>query len=331
MASALPWVVGGLGLLGTINQNHQQNAQLSAAQNAAAQASAGQNALDQQLAQIYQQQLGNFTQNFQPLENPLYQQFASLIGSQNMGNLNTDIMSVLTNPAMRDAFTGIPMQGITGNTLSYLSNPGATMSGAGGVGGQSIPFFLQEAQQGIDPAVVGSQLNNLQNANLRQINSMRNSLGSGMANPEGMMRDLGYQSMGSQADLLSGIAGQDQAFKNNAMSTAQQIAGGLDAQTMQMLLNAYNIGNQQTQQGVSGLQQAGQTGQNNIQDLLNYLGLGNASLGAASSGMTNLANQYGAAGMNAANNAANISANATNPFSSLANLGMGLWGSGLIK
>lgn len=258
------------------------------------------------------------------------------------------------------------MQSLTPGAISQL-DPSQSVAGAVG-GAAALPFFLNEAQHGFSPQTIGASLNPMDAQVQQQINSMRNSLGSGVPNIAGLTEDMNLQGLQSKAGLLSGIAGQNQQFQNQGMESALsaafgldqntaariaqqlqaggnldqqtyqrlagglQTAGGIDQQTQQMLNQAYNIANQQSGQGMNYLGSGLNTQQGLFGDILNYIGQGRNMLPGAASGIENLANLYGQSAGNAAGQATNLAQAGINQnqqtFSGLAGLFGNLAGAG---
>lgn len=125
---------GGLGLAGSIFGSSQQSSAANNATNAASQATAAQQQLTQQQLAIYQQLLQQYNQNVQPLQGPLGSEYGSLLNTLNPTGTTQNAVGADTNP---DQATGIPLQGLTGNALQYLSNPQDTLSQQ--VGGTLLP------------------------------------------------------------------------------------------------------------------------------------------------------------------------------------------------
>lgn len=322
-AAALPAIIGGgLGLVGSVIGSNSQNHAAQQAQNAANTAAQGQNQLDSQLVNIYNQMAADYQKNYQPLEGPMGQMIGGMEGSFNPQALDQLTLGALTNPQERDALTGVPLQGITNGALNYFFNPGGTLSGVNGVGGQGLNYFANLAQNGMDPAVANNAYNNFSNNEQQSINSMRNSLGAGVPNVSGMLNDLNEQALQGRANLGSNLAAQDQGIRTQGMTNLLQTAGGIDQQTQAMLQQAYNMANQQSQQGVSNLQSAFGNGNDILSMIQNYIGQGRNILPGVASGIGGLANQYAQAGSSAAQNAQNLStaAGQNNPFTALGNV-----------
>lgn len=287
----LPALIGGgLGLIGSLISSNQNAHATQQASNAAQQGSQAEtNLINQGLLPIYNQLSGDYSQFYQPympgfagdLINPLLQ-----------GNTlpNTSTIDTLASlfPQLRDALTGVGMQGITNNILGYDSNPQDTLSGLGGVGGDALstfldpntnlasltpgaiagldpsmlasnfvganaaePFFLNEAQNGFSPQTIQSALNPMDAQVDQQINTMRNSLGSATPNIAGLESDMGLQGLQAKAGILSNLAGENQMFQNQGMQSAFGTANTMDQLTRQSILDQLGVGgglDQQTMQ-----------------------------------------------------------------------------------
>lgn len=84
-----------------------------------------------------------------------------------------------------------------------------------------IPQLEKEATRGMDPALIGAAQTSNDAEFLRQINSMASAMGPGFHG----MGDIPYDQAISDATLNSQIAGQQQAFKNQALGDLSGISG----------------------------------------------------------------------------------------------------------
>lgn len=359
MAGILDFITG---------QNPNQGA-INANTNAANQATGAENQLIQQaLLPAYNQLLQNYQQNYSPLQGALGKEVGGVIGSNQTSQLGGLSGLLAQNPALLQKLTGVNALGVGQNAVNYFSNPGATLSGLGGVGGtvlggelgptalgaitpQALQMFTQEAQNGLSPQTIGSALNTQEAATQSQINSLRNAVGAGTPNIGGLTSDLNLQGLQGLIGTESQLAGMNQTFQNQGMQNALGAASGLDQQQLQRLLSAestagtidQNTANMLSQayQIASGINQGafGNVGQGlNLQqgllgDVMNYTGQGLNSLLGGTSGISNIANLYGNAASGAAGNAmslANAGNQATgNIFSGLAGLAGSLAGAGI--
>lgn len=255
----------------------------ASAKNAANQATAAstadtaeQSALDSQLMSQYDQLMQNYDQYYQPLLDPL----STTLGQ----DYNESEPAQLTNFA---------------DAESYLSNPNATLSGLSGTGGYTLQQLYDESQQGLDPAYSNYLQSNLQNEGLQQINELS---GLDVPNPTGAAGDIAMKSLDASANLDAQLASQNQQIKNQALAAMQTTAGGIDQQTMDNLLQGYQLA----------------AGQNT--GLESFIQQGQSGLTTGAQGTTGIAGQYAGAAGTAANNATTANASMTNPFSSLASM-----------
>ena len=322
-AAALPIAGLATGLVGGIVNSNAQNHATAAAQSAADQATAGQNELIQKgMLPIYQSMLSDYQQNYQPLESGAayqYGQSENALNSVPTAQNLSALLHELGSPSELDAASGLPMQALTQNILSYFNNPGNTLSGINGQGGKALDFYNQEAQQGLDPQYINNAVRTQQNQFQTNLNSVRNSLGGSVPNLAGTLGDMNYQNDNAMLGLLSSLGAQNQTFKNEAEGAALQTAGGIDSQMQNMLINALNIGDN-AQSTQLGRQQAGVTGaQDTLTNLLNYITSGKSTLPGVASGFGGIADTYGQRAAGAANQLAGLSANKSNPFLNFAN------------
>lgn len=287
MGAAAPFIAPALGFVGSLIGNNQASHSAQQATNAAQQDATAQTGLDQQALNMYQQLAQQYQQQYSPLVGPLSQSYGPL--AHNAGNAANTGFSQYEN---------------------FLQNPQYTLGGLGGIGGDSLAFYLQQAAQGIDPKTIAAAQQGVANTGQQQINSMENAFGSGFANPTGAAGDIAGQALEASAGLGANIAGQQQSFQNQAQGQAQTLAGGIDANTMNMLMQAYN-----TPMGALG-------------GISDFISQGRQYLPGAAQGITGIAGQYGAAGTQAGQNAYNASQSMTNPFTGLANFAASRWPAG---
>lgn len=328
-----------MGIIDMITGQNPNQSAIDNSQNAANQATAGQNALIQgALLPAYNQLMQNYQQNYMPLQGPMSQQMQSLLGGNATPQLSQLSALMSANPALLQQMTGINALGTGQNAVNYFSNPGATLSGLGGIGGTvlgselgptnlgavtpaALSQFLQTSQQGLSPQTIGAALNTQQAATQQNINSMRNSLGAGMPNVAGLTKDLNLQGLQGLTGTESQLAGMNQNVQRQGMLDALSTATGLDSQTLQRMLAAESTAGAMDQQTANYLQQANQIAQGanqgafgnlssglNMQqgllgDLQNYLGQGINSLLGGTGGISQIANLYGAGANQAAQNA----------------------------
>lgn len=358
-----------MGIIDMITGQNPNQGAINNAQNAASQATNAQNQLIQQaLLPAYQELLTNYQQNYAPLQGGVSSAYKSLLGSNAAPQLSQLSALLSADPAMMQKLTGINALGAGQNAVNYLSNPGATLSGLGGIGGnvlqgllgptalgaltpEAMSMFLNEAQTGLSPQTIGSALNTQEAATQSQINSLRNSIGAGTPNVGGLVKDLNLQGLQGLTGTESQLAGLNQQFQNQGLQSALGAAGGLDAQTLQRLLSAESTAGTIDTNTMNMLMQAAQLGGNinqgqfgnllsgvNLQqgllgDISNYTGQGINSLLGGTGGISNIANLYGQAAGGAANNAMSLAnagnAATSNTFSGLAGLAGSLAGAGL--
>lgn len=253
-------------------QNPNQGA-INSAQNSANQAAQGQNQLIQNaLLPIYNSMLSSWNQYYAPLQSPMSNEMQGLAGGNALGPLSQIDTLTSIDPSLRDALTGVPLSGMSDELMQYFMNPGGTLSGLNGVGGEALSqyldpntnlaqvtpgvesyfgnpqntnlagltpgaesFFGNEAVHGLSPQTIGSAVNTMDTQTQQQINSMRNSLGAGVPNIAGLAEDMNLQGLQSKAGLLSGLAGQNQAVQQQGVEGMLGAGQGLDAQSAQML------------------------------------------------------------------------------------------------
>lgn len=197
---AAAWAVpAGLGLVGSIVGNNSANHAQQQAQQAAQQATDGQNALTQQQMALYQAMLGDYQKNYQPLEPGLAAQMGGQLGSLDMGQLLQQFLGA-NMPGQTDAATGIPVQQTLQDVVSYLNNPGGTLSGLNGVGGETLAGM----QRG---AAGGSNLGQITPQMIQQmLGSAAGAQGVGGQVMQGLSQPTNLQALtpGVQQGLLSG-------------------------------------------------------------------------------------------------------------------------------
>lgn len=252
-------------------QNPNQGA-INAAQNSANQAAHGENQLIQNaLLPIYNSMLQSWNQYYAPMQGGVAGEMGSLLGGNQLPNVSSTSTLADMFPQMRDALTGIPMSSLSNELMNYYMNPGGTLSGLNGVGGQALStyldpntnlasvtpgvmsyfgnpqdtnlagvspgaesFFANEAMNGLSPTTIASALNPMDAQVDQQINTMRNSLGSATPNVAGLAEDMNLQGLQSKAGLLSSLGGMNQQFQNQGVENLLGTAGNLDTQTANM-------------------------------------------------------------------------------------------------
>lgn len=280
------------GIWDMITGTNPNQGAINTAQNNASQATAAENQLIQGILPIYNTELGLFNNNYAPLIGGLGGEMQGLLGNNELGNVSQINTLADLMPSLRDALTGIPMQGLTGNILQYDSNPQDTLSGLGGVGGEALSgylnpntnlagvmpgvesyfsnpqdtslsqitpgalgFYNNEAMHGLSPETIQSTLNPLDVQTQQQINSIRNSLGDTVPNEAGLLQDLNLQGLQNKAGVLSNLAGENQLAQERGVQGEIGTAGNLDTQNAQMLsmLPGFASGlDQQTMQRLAG-------------------------------------------------------------------------------
>lgn len=370
-----------MGIIDFITGQNPNQGAINNAQNAANTATSAQNQLIQSaLLPAYNALLQNYNQNYAPMQSGVSTAYQSLLGSNNAGGMSALAQAVASNPQLLQQLTGVNSLGTTQNAVDYLSNPGATLSGLGGVGGLaiggalspsvlsqiapgalslfenqangggpagnaaplSLGTFANEAQYGLSPQTLGAALNTQQTQTQQMINSLRNSIGSATPNIGGLASDMQLQGLQGLTGLESSLAGENQNFQHqgaqsllsgaeglqglqtegmaNALNAgtnldqqqlarlgfAQNIAGGIDQNTLNMLLQGAQLANQTNQGAFGNLFTGANFSQGELGDLANYLQGGMNSLLGGTSGISNIANLYGQAASGAANSAMNL-------------------------
>lgn len=208
--------------------------------------------------------------------------------------LMQQLMQLATNPQALAALTGINAQGLVQGATNYMSNPGGTnlsklfpqaMAGLGAgsqamnlAGPQAMNFFRGEMQNGLNPMVANnaqSQLNQqfqsatdtaMANAGPGQntqaiTQDLTNSFLQNSTNLAGNLANTSQQYMNQGAAGLTGTA-QAQDFENfQRIGQQTSLAGGLDAQKMQMLMEAAGLGTNYNQQVLGNFGQGVGVGQ----------------------------------------------------------------------
>jgi len=165
----------------------------------------------------------------------------------NPGASNTSTIGGAANQYLMNGQTNT-----AGNVgLSAIDQLGGPTNLNSGVGQQALSYYGNEAMNGLDPSVIGAQINNYNNSSQRDINSIRNSLGSSTPNIAGTISDLGEKQFENRANLSSSLAGQDQSFRDSAMAQGFGAGQAIDSQ------QASRIGQQfSTAQGVNQADQS---------------------------------------------------------------------------
>jgi len=196
-------------------------------------------------------------------------------GNANLGylnntqNTNTQHIGGAANSYLMNGQTDVA--GIVGRSaIDQLQGP-TNLNGPGGVGQQALSYYGNEAKNGLDPSVIGAQINNYNNSSQRDINSIRNSLGAGTPNLAGTISDLGEKQFENRANLSSSLAGQDQGFRDSAMAQGFGAGQAMDSQQAQRAGQAFGVGQGVNNAAQSRLGQAYSQGQGMDQNMQSML------------------------------------------------------------
>jgi hypothetical protein len=307
--------------------NQQAQASEQATQAAAA-ATQGQQQLDQEGLDLSQYLQGIYQQDYAGL-NPelggIYNSELNSTGSQ-IPQADSSALAALMSPGTADAGAGTNALGMNQAVQSYLSNPGGTLSGINGVGGQSLGFYENEAQNGLNPQYAQNALSQSAAGDQSSINNIVNQLGPD-ANPNALIQNAQNQYLSQRTNLAGQFAGDSQQLANQAQGAAQSTAAGIDSQTMQMLQAAAQSGNSQAQQYLTNLTGAANLGSSLTSGVQGAVEGQQSYIPGVAQQLLNTGSQYGQAASQAAGmaqqdstNASNIQANgaANNPFTGLA-------------
>lgn len=240
----------------------------NAASAAANQASGAENSLIQNgILPIDNTLLNDYTNNYAPVQASTGSTASGMAqGASGLGGLLSHYLNNTSTPGAVDSATGINNSGIVNSGLNYYANEAAT---------------------GIDPQYVNSALAGQENQNLTNINTVRNSLGGALNNPNGTINDMNAQNNSSTLSLLGNLGAQNQTIKNNAMSSLTGLAGTTQQTDLSNMLSGLNAGN------------------TNFDSLLTYLNGGTNDLSAAMGSYNQLTGTYQTAATGAAQTAAN--------------------------
>lgn len=223
-----------MGIIDMITGQNPNQGAINAATSSANQSSAAENQLIQQgLLPIINQRLASYNNFYSPLQGGLSNEMMGLLGTSsgafpNLAQISNDIS---VSPEMRDALTGVPLSGLGNEAMSYFMNPGGTLSGLGGVGGNTLAGLenpntnLAQTTPGVE-----SYFGNPQNTALAGLTP---GAIAGLS-PEAMLSGAG------------GFGGNTLGFFNNEMQhglTPQSIGAALnpfDAQTQQQINSMRN-------------------------------------------------------------------------------------------
>jgi hypothetical protein len=224
-------------------------------------------------------------------------QYMSGIAGQTQNQANSILAQL--GPLLSAFTKGINLPQINAQTMGYLTNPNATNLA------QAYPtisnVFKNMATQGLDPRVMNAAFNQNQVQGQQSINNLRSQLGAALPNLAGAVGNLGFSNAEGRAQLGSELAAQNQGVQAQGAQGLQQAAGGLDAQTMQMLTSAFGLGQGAQQNAVNpltniyGIEQnlAGQEGMQAGQMMLQEPNLFSGILG----GLEGLGSMYMTGGM----------------------------------
>lgn len=241
----------------------------NAASAAANQAAGAENDLVQKgILPIDQTLLNDYQTNYAPVQRATGSTAVGLAGgTSNLGPLLSRYMNTTSSPGNVDAATGINGSGIVNNALN---------------------FYGTEANQGLDPQFVNSALAKQEDQQLTNINTVRNSLGGSLNNPNGTINDMNMQDNNATLSLLGNLAAENQSVKNNAVQSMTGLASTTQQNDLANMLS-----------GIS-------TGGTEFGNLLTYLNGGTNDLSSALGSYNTLTGMY----QNAANSAAQTASNA---------------------
>lgn len=173
-------------------------------------------------------------------------------------------ISAQMGPLITALTSGIPGN-LNSSVFNYLLNPQSTNLAQAYPGLQSLlsqagGFYNQEMTQGLSPAYINNALGNYQTQAQQGINSTVNQLGSALPNLAGSVKDMNLNSDMGRANLLSSLGAQNQSVMGQGAAGLEGVsqagaglAGGLDAQTLQMLTSALSGSQGAQNSGLSSL------------------------------------------------------------------------------
>jgi hypothetical protein len=251
---------------------------------------------------------GQFANAAQSLLGPLSGVMGNIVGGPGAMTpaMMQQFMTLGANPSALAAFTGINAPGMVQNATNYLSAPGQTNMAqmfpgamAGLAPGQSVLNMagpqamnvFRGMTQGINPQFALNAQNQLQQqygtsvADIlgqaapgqntgAQMLQAQNQLLQGSSNLAGQ---LAGQSQQIAAQGAQGLVGTGQAMDANTLQRIMgqfQMAGGLDQQTMNMLMNAAQMGTGYNQMALGNIGQAAGMGMQGLGAAQNLAQLG---------------------------------------------------------
>jgi hypothetical protein len=309
-----------------------------------------QSKMNDQTMQALQSLLGSYNSSYAPALGPTGSDVtaeASGAGSQANG-LASLFQSLGADPAMIQQLTGINANAGTQALTNYASNPGQTQLGqiAPGAIGQMMntggtnlaganqglsSFYQNEQKNGINPQTANNAQDQLQQGYNQAVSNVNANAQPGQ-NTNAQQQDMFNSLLSQKTNLAGNLAGQSQQFMNQGAQGVAQTAGGLDSQTMSMLMNALQssgmlnsatLGNLQagSQAGQSANQtalgnvgSASSSSQNAIDQAMNFIGQGRSSLIPGINAGQSMAQNYGVQAQNAGNNASNLAGSAITSF-----------------
>lgn len=253
-----------------------------------------------------------YSQNYQPVQTGTSSQYQGGLGALNMGDIISAAQNYMLNPQnTMSSQVGpglINQYGQLGSGIGALQGPAgdafdAFMNQMPG----AMSLYDTTEQHGFSPQTITSAYNNLNAQNAQQVNSIMNQLGSSMPNPAAELNQLQYQNAQSRAMLGSQLAGQSQNLMLQGANAAaglgtqagqnilQQVGeqANLYGQQGQMLMPQFQIAQGMDQQTLNMLNDAFNMGNNFLYGTSAFANQGNQLLNQAGNMGYNLANMYG--------------------------------------
>lgn len=325
--SVLAPILGGVGSLIGSNEQNQQYKQLEQMINQIMSQAQGVQGQTENAISGLEGEAGAYTSQLPGLAQ-IMSRLNSGAAAQAPGAASSYLNNAMSPQALA-ALTGINAGGLTSNATNYLSKPGSTNLSQVSPG--VLSTYANMMVNGLNPQVQ----NNAQSQLQQQFQTSQANIDASALpgqNTAALNQEAQNNLLTQSTNLAGNLAGQNQAVRSQGASGLTSAASGLDAQTMQYLMQAAGLGTQYNQT-VLGNQAAGAGfGQNLIDQLMNFTNTGNqlnefgiGALGSLGSQITQEGEMFADLGSNAGANAAQ-----TNPFSILGNMlsGMNFGGGG---
>lgn len=230
------------------------------------------------------------------------------------GTAVSQLMKAAGSPQGTAAASGTNPQGQLAQLTTALNNTGGTNLAKANPALQS--FYGSELQNGLSPQAQ----QNAQNQLTQQFETAQNNITANARpgqNTVGQQQNAENNLITGSTNLAGNLAATNQQVQQQGAQGLAATASGLDAQTLQMLQDAFTQSNLFGQQTLGNLGTAAGAGSNALATILNYINQGQSQISGVSNELGNIASNYGAS---AAAAGANAGADFTNASNSLAGL-----------